>query len=305
MKFLIRIFSFFLPIIFILSCSSHISDSTEDFQYIYFTAYEYVNGPKNIYRYDLNSEKLNQLTSGDRAYYHTFMSDLIGYYKQDQGEFWTMTYSGSEQQYLFSSGLALLRPLYSSIDQKLYFFANNIDGKEKALCSIETTGQNFTVVNQPEMKRNIVQDISLDGELLLFLTVTDTSYGIYSFDIISQQYEEILTSPLLLGGITLTSDKSGVYYWIQDNVTTRSIWYIDIQTQASSILYTPDLLYPVYLDNSPDDNYLVMDCSDSHLLNGPWELYILNIQTKEVTQLTNEGFLAGDLDWIRSNERIP
>lgn len=306
MSLFLRTIIFLLIMTFITSCTvnSVNSDIGDDqYEYIYFTAHEYRDGPKNLYMYKMLSGEVVQLSAGDRVYYYTFMDDSIGYYKQDQRAFWTMTMSGLQQQFSFSFYDAyMLRPYFSKIDRKIYFYTSNANGMARTLCSVNSDGNGFTFIDQPEAEMNITQDLSSDGKRLLFKSISDGSFNIYTMDISTQQYEKILTQPKSIDEIKWTNDNKGIYFWRQENDSTRSIQYYDLQTQSLIELYTPESKYPIYLDNSPDDEKLVMACADSYRLDAPWELYILNIQTSETTKITNNGFLAAGLNWIESKK---
>jgi Tol biopolymer transport system component len=107
--------------------------------------------------------------------------------------------------------------------------------------------------------------------------------------------------------LELISNKSGAVIWLPDGNTLAlltleitsgqnprrlSIYMIDIQTKESKMIYSNPKAIPSGFSASPDGKYLVFSLA-SGVSNGINDLYILDIKTGIVRQLTDDGSSSG------------
>ena len=157
--------SLLILFIFFITCKKQVIKPIEQKanEFIYMVGYSNNDISAEIYRINLNSLQLEQLTEGDRKYYIRYISDnnKIIYNKRDIFELWTMDPDGENEQLLFNHSKQMYRPIYSSAIEKFYFYT--IEGYRR-IASVNYNGSDFTYLTDYSPYNNYIPVLNSTGE---------------------------------------------------------------------------------------------------------------------------------------------
>lgn len=287
-----------IPIFTCVSCLELIIGPilTQNEEFIYLADHD-------IYRYNLQTEKLEKLTQDGQVYNYAdpiYMEDVnrIGYRAANSGGFLSMTLRGLDQSILFyltEGGIGLD---YCSNTQKIFMYT----GSPRKLAMVDNNGDNFTYLTNPESCNDARPAVNAWGDKILFQSDTTGIYQIYLLDLNSNTTTQLTFEGNSKAFPKWSNNESGFYYeeMTEDNSHGILIYYDFSSNSASEIARFTDFI-PFYYTISPDEDKIALTFST---LGGVRNLYIYDIKNQTLEQKTDLSKIFEGLQWYRFNNKI-
>ncbi len=143
----------------------------------------------------------------------------------------------------------------------------------------------------------------IDGDLLYLVINQETIDGFFSdlfrYSLRTKKLEK-LTEKKRIEQIELLGNKM---LYVKNELTTRNIYELDLhdfsETRLTNFGYNNHLLS---LKVSPDHENSAFVYFDESV--GSYNVYVMNLRDKQITQLTNDTNIETDLHWVNNNELL-
>jgi len=272
-------------------------------QYIY--VYSHSNSPRHVYRYNLQSDVFEQLTTEDKTAYPVFRPSInkIGYTNNEYGEYWLMNTDGSNKQFYFNlPTYPMYHQSYSDVTNKIFFYILN--GTQQ-MCVMDHDGQNFAFLADNILFNNANPEINIKGDSLLFNSDRNGISNIFIMELPSQIVTQLTFNTTKSSHAFWSPNTNGFYYRKQESDGSTKLIYHSLNTNVENIIFEPNGLYFHYFGSpSPDESQFALICSEYiSSTSGPQNLYIYDRNLGSLTQKTFENVLLANPRWYDFNQQ--
>jgi|GEM_PF-1875624 len=251
-------------------------------------------GPtRSIYRYNLTTNELTQLTGEMDAAYPLYLSNLgkICFLSRENYDtkIWLMNTDGSNRMEWISSipVVNFMGPRYSTVNNKIFFYTYGTAGTDR-LASIDYDGSNFQYLTDDDNYNDHSPAPHPSANELLFVSDRDEVTNIYRLNLETQVQSQVTTND---GSVRYSlprwKEETGFYFLIRnDNSDTSGIYYYRFATESPELIVQPSGLYIRSYDISPDGSTIAMTCTNTTADSDTRNLYLYRIETEEWVQKT-------------------
>ncbi len=285
-------------LVVVVTWGDPISNTSE---YILF--FSHSGAQNNVYRFNLQTSSLEQLTFVNRAVHQEYLSNIekIVYQMKDQNEMWIMNSDGSNKQFYFNLPLYHpYSPKYCTVTDKIYYYT--IESYRK-LAFMDYNGQNVQYLTINESYNNLSPDINTNGDSLLFHSDRSGVFNIFLLDLSNMSQSQLTYSSNTICHLALWSKiKNGFYYKSGNSSGNYDLMFYNFSDQSSEQILHFDNLYFEYYVLSPNEDKIAFILSNSSNQSDPRNLYIYDIATGSMSQKTFDNLLLSRPQWYVFNE---
>lgn len=264
--------------------------------YIY--TYNFRDPPRNVYRFNLQTSLLEQLTNEDMSEFPVYLSniDKIGYQRPYIHQFWIMDKNGSNKQFLFQQSFDMEMPDFAPGNQRLCFYL--IEGGGRRLGLMNFDGTEFEYLTPYSSLNNAIPDINDAGDRILYQSDLTGNYNIFMMNLQNNTTEQLTFNSYKSTYPQWSSNNNGFYYLMETTDSVQIIYQNLNSNSAETIISLADP-YIIDFTFSPDEQKICLLCSPNFGNYEPRNIYIYDLNTNQISQKTFTNFLFDRPKWYQ------
>jgi len=246
-----------------------------------------------IYRYNLNKDKLELIVSDYRAAHPHYMKEInkIGYRSYGSYHMSIMDLDGNNQHAIYDLSTNTVVTDYCS--KTLIFYGYNM-GNPKRIVTIDIENNEFKYITDPQEYEDSGPAVNEEGSHLVFVKHVDGSKQLYLMDLIDYSIKNLqFESTFNKFHVKWSNLKNGFYFIEQQSVDKFVLKYYSLDTFLEEEILSEYYVFRVAF--SPDEKLIAMLIrTEDNVQN----LFIYNRENEELDQKTFVDFRLFHEEWV-------
>ncbi len=262
-------------------------------EYIYMHSVDYYSYDRYLYRYNLQTNNLEQLGAGLQGVYTFYLSniDKVGFRSPHSHTIYFMNPDGTNasEQYYVSTGL--MSPVFCPATNEIFYYHFSANYGLRTLAVMSMDGTNVQDLTGGVEFGVSTPAPSTTGDSVLVNSDYSGTVNLFLYTRSSEQLIQLTDNPIRTGMGKWSYESNGAYFRARDDSSNESyVGFYDFDDNTTEVVFSSPDIYVWDYCVSPDESKIAIVGSTSNDETLPHNLYIYNRATHEVNQKTEVDF---------------